>query len=1237
MCDMNQTTTTNTSPNATAAAYYQQLMANAQGVAATPYRDYRGEAVAPWNPSQYQALGIISNADLQAQPQYAAASQLAFNAAQPITAADIQQYVNPWTQNVVNATQNQFNNQNAQAVNQVKGNAISQGAFGGNREAVAEANTLGQLALNQAPTIAGLYSSGYGQGVNTALAEQQAKLAGANQVGSLAGAGQQAALQGAGALLGAGTQLQSTQQAQDTFNYQQWLNRMAYPFQTTQWLAGIDTGVGSQLGGTSSTTQPVSLLSQLGGLGISGVGLLGGTGAFGNSGWLAAAGMASGGGISADGIAAARHPTVPESPRTLRAQQKQLIAGHRRVQMFPHGTPELPLPHGMARVETNGDVFHFNPHKISAAEVRKHSDAGHEHHLLDLGPHSKHDILHRINGGELPLAVVERDHEGTEVRSAVGTHLTAREQLAHMHRTKSPGHTLSLEDPRRTLAHRLHLHRAEGGSVPGFDGGGAAQGVSASPYGMAGGPYGGTSLWVPPSQITKGPGAPQPPKAPDDPLKSLTDQAKSVGQVANAIRQGMQTTPGQPTQIAPANGVSAPTPSGTLAEGISPAAADPLGAAPYRRGGVVPRYADGGGDVSGGELGELFVPSDAEWSGTPAAAPADMAFANVPVLPTRGMPSTAPPEGIAATPAPNPFVPPDAAAPVARNPIAGTGVTPAAPLAYDDINPDDFEEEPKKGGVAPATQASPYQSYFSDVEKRRGLPAGTLAPMAKLESAYNPRAYNELSGAKGMFQFIDKTGENYGLVGKGFDNRNDWKASAEAAGKLASDNAAALRKAGLPVTAGTIYLAHQQGAAGAIAILKNPDATAASALASTGVDPGLAARRISANGGNPNMKAGQFAQMWDKRIEGGGDIPPGAGLYAYAPGATGDRSGHAAVPAGATAQADGVAPARATPEHHATPTSGIDLSATSKLWPAMVSTGAAMLASRTAVPGIALGQGLLAGQQTYEQEKHQEQAAKVNQQKIELETNKLNEEVKHWQEQLKVQTKPYEQMTEHEKAQVEETARYHQDLAGREKYTYYPGEGLDEHGNKVPGTWRAPTQTNTGEEPKFFPGMVQTGKPGGASGGVAKWKYDTWMTNHPGDTKGAEEFAAGRRTMSDPEINKAALAAAQKDPTFETLSRTQQDELIERYRRVLRSAASTPGGAAAAGAGAATTPAPAHAGAPTPAPAKEPASLPPGVPEGSRLLRNKNDPSKYFFKAPDGSLYTPDGKLYRAAQAAASP
>jgi hypothetical protein len=275
MCGKGQNTTssastTSASPQATSA--YQNLLNRAQGVAATPYQAYTGELTAPINSQQQAGISGINAASGQAQPAINQALGLAAGAANPLTAAQIQQYQNPYTQNVIDATQAQFNNQNAQQQQQLTGNAISQGALGGNRVGVAQANLAGQESLAQAPVIAGLYSQSYNQGLGTAERQfQQNPLAAAGSIANFGLAGQNAALTGAGAQLGAGTVQQQTQQQIDAANQAQYNQQQAFPYQQTQWLAGLDTGVGPGLGSSSTgqTTAPApNQFSQYAGLGL---------------------------------------------------------------------------------------------------------------------------------------------------------------------------------------------------------------------------------------------------------------------------------------------------------------------------------------------------------------------------------------------------------------------------------------------------------------------------------------------------------------------------------------------------------------------------------------------------------------------------------------------------------------------------------------------------------------------------------------------------------------------------------------------------------------------------------------------------------------------------------------------------------------------------------------------------------------------------------------------------------
>lgn len=154
------------------------------------------------------------------------------------------------------------------------------------------------------------------------------------------------------------------------------------------------------------------------------------------------------------------------------------------------------------------------------------------------------------------------------------------------------------------------------------------------------------------------------------------------------------------------------------------------------------------------------------------------------------------------------------------------------------------------------------KAAIADEIRRRALAANldpnAMTRIAQIESRLNPNAKNPNSSASGVFQFINSTGRQYGL-----SNPFDPVANIDAGIRLASDNRAALARAlGREPTAGELYLAHQQGAGGAIKLLTNPNAPAASLVG---------AQAVRLNGGSPDMTAGQFAGMWDRKM--GGSSP----------------------------------------------------------------------------------------------------------------------------------------------------------------------------------------------------------------------------------------------------------------------------------------------------------------------------------------------------------------------------
>lgn len=89
------------------------------------------------------------------------------------------------------------------------------------------------------------------------------------------------------------------------------------------------------------------------------------------------------------------------------------------------------------------------------------------------------------------------------------------------------------------------------------------------------------------------------------------------------------------------------------------------------------------------------------------------------------------------------------------------------------------------------------------------------------------------------------------------------------------------------ITDGELYLAHQQGPGGALALMRNPDMPAADALASAYKgNRALAAQAIRLNGGNPDAPARDFVAKWTYKFGGEGGMPsiaPGGGQMGQMP------------------------------------------------------------------------------------------------------------------------------------------------------------------------------------------------------------------------------------------------------------------------------------------------------------------------------------------------------------------
>lgn len=272
------TTTTDSGPSPQVLANYQQAYNQASNVTSQPYQAYSGSAVAGFTPMQQSGFNAVNTAANAGQPFINQASQDVTNSTTALNGQNfgntVSQYQSPYTQQVVNATTAQLNNQDAIQQNQLAGNAASAGAFGGDRQGVAQAVLGGQQAIANNATIANLNNTGFQNATSAAQSNAWLNSQGASLEGSLGNEAQNQGETAAQSMLSAG-QTQQTQ-AQNELNvpYESYLAAQAYPYQATNYLANIAEGTGSLSGGTSTTTSPgASTASQIGGLGLAAYGL----------------------------------------------------------------------------------------------------------------------------------------------------------------------------------------------------------------------------------------------------------------------------------------------------------------------------------------------------------------------------------------------------------------------------------------------------------------------------------------------------------------------------------------------------------------------------------------------------------------------------------------------------------------------------------------------------------------------------------------------------------------------------------------------------------------------------------------------------------------------------------------------------------------------------------------------------------------------------------------------------
>lgn len=179
---------TNVSQAAGAAQPYYQAAGTALlgGAAqAQPYYQaateslYGGQAAAA--PFQQAAAGNISGGLAGAQPYQTAATGYATAGGQSVSpeALNINAYMSPYTQNVAQSTYDMLRQQQNQEQQNIIGNQIRAGAFGGERSRIAQAVLAQQQNMATAQAMGNIYQQGYGQALGAAQQQQGVALSAA--------------------------------------------------------------------------------------------------------------------------------------------------------------------------------------------------------------------------------------------------------------------------------------------------------------------------------------------------------------------------------------------------------------------------------------------------------------------------------------------------------------------------------------------------------------------------------------------------------------------------------------------------------------------------------------------------------------------------------------------------------------------------------------------------------------------------------------------------------------------------------------------------------------------------------------------------------------------------------------------------------------------------------------------------------------------------------------------------
>ena len=258
------TQTVNTTTTQRLAPFQEEYLANIFAEAdllADTSQPFEKQQVAGLSGGQLQAIQQAFDGIGAYQPFLDRASQFA-------TPDAVTQFMNPFENQVVQQTMQDIAREGERAQNQLGGQAVAAGAFGGSRFGVAQADLAGKTLEQQARSAGQIRQQGFQQA-------QQAAQRAAQLQGALGQSAQQMGMQDVNTLMGIGSlQQQQLQRGLDVARANE-LARQALPFQKVGFMSDLFRGVPTLQTAYGAQSQPAPNMMTTG-IGLLGAGLSGG-------------------------------------------------------------------------------------------------------------------------------------------------------------------------------------------------------------------------------------------------------------------------------------------------------------------------------------------------------------------------------------------------------------------------------------------------------------------------------------------------------------------------------------------------------------------------------------------------------------------------------------------------------------------------------------------------------------------------------------------------------------------------------------------------------------------------------------------------------------------------------------------------------------------------------------------------------------------------------------------------